>query len=190
MIYLKKKGGIHLQEYMKRYAKGSIILSICFVILSLFLIFKPDTSLNVVFIFLGIFLVILGIIHTVSYFSSTKETKTFSFELIEGLICIILGMVIVFNPSMIKAFLPIMVGCWIITNSVLKIQFGFNLKSADNPSWKIILISSILNLIFGIVMVFNPFATMAALTIICGIMLLVSELINIFESITMIRFLK
>ena len=179
-----------MQEYMKRYAKGSIILSICFVILSLFLIFKPDTSLNVVFICLGIFLVILGIIHTVSYFSSTKETKTFSFELIEGLICIILGMVIVFNPNMIKAFLPVMVGCWIITNCVLKIQFAFNLKSSDNPSWKIILISSILNLIFGIVMVFNPFATMAALTIICGVALLVSELINIFESIAMIRFLK
>ena len=184
-------------DYMKRYAKGSIVLSICLIVVSLFLIFKPEVSLSVVFFFLwllficlGCFLLVVGIMHTISYFSSPKEFKAFSFELIEGIVYIILGFVLIFNPNIIKAFLPIIIGCWMIINSIVRFQLAFNLKSSDNPSWALMLILSFVTLILGIVMVINPFASIAALTMICGIMLLVSEIINIIESISMIRFLN
>ena len=177
-------------DYMKRYAKGSIVLSICLIVLSCFLIFKPDISLSVLFICLGCFLLVVGIMHTISYFSSPKEFKAFSFELVEGIVYIILGFVLIFNPNIVKAFLPIIIGCWMIINSIVRFQLAFNLKSSDSPSWKIVLLFSFLTLILGIVMVINPFASMSALTMICGVMLLVSELINIFESISMIKFLK
>lgn len=177
-------------DYMKRYAKGSIVLSICLIVLSLFLIFKPDISLSVLFICFGCFLLIIGIMHTISYFSSPKEFKAFSFELVEGIIYIILGLVLIFNPNIIKAFLPIIIGCWMIINSIVRFQLAFNLKSSDNPSWGLILILSFVTLILGIVMIINPFASMAILTTICGIMLLASELINVFESISMMKFLK
>ena len=179
-----------MTKYIQRYAKGSIVLSICLIVLSLFLIFKPDTSLNVIFICLGCFLLILGIIHTISYFTSPKEYKVVSFELIEGILCIILGFVLIFNPTIIKAFLPIIIGSWMIINGVIKLQFAFNLKSADNTSWKIVLILSFVTLALGIIMVINPFATLSLLTMICGITLLISELINIFQAISMIRYLK
>jgi uncharacterized membrane protein HdeD (DUF308 family) len=177
-------------DYMKRYAKGSIVLSICLIVVSLFLIFKPEVSLSVLFICLGCFLLVVGIMHTISYFSSPKEFKAFSFELIEGIVYIILGFVLIFNPNIIKAFLPIIIGCWMIINSIVRFQLAFNLKSSDNPSWALMLILSFVTLILGIVMVINPFASIAALTMICGIMLLISEIINIIESISMIRFLN
>lgn len=177
-------------DYIKRYSKGSIVLSICLIILSLFLIFKPDISLSVLFIVLGCFILVIGVMHAISYFSSSKEFKAFSFELIEGIIYIILGLVLIFNPNIIKAFLPIIIGCWMIINSIVRFQLAFNLKSSDNPSWTLMLILSFVTLILGIIMVINPFASMAALTMICGIMLLVSEIINIVEAISVIRHLK
>lgn len=177
-------------DYMKRYAKGSIVLSTCLIILSLFLIFKPEISLTVMFIVLGIFLLVIGIMHTVSYFSSPKEFKALSFELVEGIVYSIVGLVLIFNPNIIKAFLPIIIGCWMIINSIVRFQLSFNLKSSDSPTWGIMLILSFFTLLLGVIMVINPFASMAALTMICGIMLLISEIVNIFESISMIKFLK
>ncbi len=177
-------------DYIKKYTKGSIILSVSLIILSFFLIFKPDISLQVLFICLGCFLLILGIMHTISYFSSPKEFKAFSFELVEGIIYIILGFVLIFNPNIIKSFLPIIIGCWIIINSIIKFQLAFNLKSSDNPSWPIMLLLSFITLILGIIMIINPFKTLSYLTTICGIILLISELINIFEAISVMKFLK
>lgn len=177
-------------DYMKRYSKASLVLSLCLIILSLFLIFKPDISLTVMFIILGIFLLVIGIMHTVSYFSSSKEFKALSFELVEGIVYSIIGLVVIFNPNIIKAFLPIIIGSWMIIGSIIKFQISLNLKSADENNWIIILVLSLVTLTLGIVMIINPFATLSTLTVICGVMLLISEIINVFDSISIIKTLN
>lgn len=176
-----------MKDLLKKFAKSSLVISIVLIILALFLIFKPTESLNFIVILIGIVLAILGIMHMISYFSSSKEFKSLSFELIEGIAYICTGILLIINPNLINEFLATLVGAWMIIQSIIRFQFAFNLKAIDNKGWAVMLILSIITFILGVVIIFNPFATLIAVTTICGIMLLISELINIYESICLLR---
>lgn len=176
-----------MKDLLKKFAKSSLIISIVLIMLAFFLIFKPTESLNFIVILIGIVLAVLGIFHTISYFSASKEFKALSFELIQGIVFICAGILFIINPNIINEFLASLVGAWIIIQSIIHFQFAFNLKAIENANWSLMLISSIFTLILGIVIIFNPFATIATVTTISGIMLLISETINIFESISLLK---
>lgn len=173
-------------DNIKNYEKTSIATSILLIIFSMFLIFKPEASLNFIVIVIGVFMALVGIIHMVSYFTSNKEFKAMSTELIEGTVYAILGLFLIFKPNILNEFLAIIVGAWLVIQFIIKFQFAFNLKSVASPTWSIMLISSILHLIFGLVMLLNPFASIVAVTTIAGLILLITEIGNIVESILLL----
>lgn len=160
------------------------------IVLSIFLISRPTQSLNFLVITFGVILVINGLIHIISYFSTKDDFMIFNFELIQGIISIITGLLFIFQPRIISAFLPFFVGVWIIIESVIKFQVALNLRGIEGTNWIMMLVLSILTAIIGIIIILNPFASAIALTTVCGILLLISEAINLCESIYLIAKLK
>jgi uncharacterized membrane protein HdeD (DUF308 family) len=126
---------------------------------------------------------LVGIIHMVSYFTANKEFKSMSTELIEGTLYAVIGIFLIFKPNLLNEFLGVIVGTWQVIQFIIKFQFAFNLKSVSSPSWSLMLLSSILHLVFGIVMILNPFGSIIAITTFAGIVLLITEIGNIAESI-------
>lgn len=174
-------------ENIKKFSKMSIATSILLIVFSCFLIFKPEASLNFMVIVIGVFLALTGIVHMVSYFTSDKEFRAVSSELIQGTIYTIIGLLFIFKPSILNDFLGIIIGAWLIIQFIVKFQFAFNLKSISSPTWSIMLISALVHLAFGLLILFNPFASIAALTTIAGIILLVTEIGNFVEAIYMLK---
>lgn len=171
----------------KKYMKSSVFVSILLVILSLFLIFKPAYVIDFTMIFLGMIVIINGFIHTVSYFSTQKEFRGYSFELIEGILCMIVGLLFILVPNKISSFLSIILGLWIIVESLFKIQLAFNIKTKDNKDWLVLVIISIITIIIGLVMILNPFSSIITITSFAGIVLLISETINLVEAFLLLR---
>ena len=64
-------------------------------------------------------------------------------------------------------------------------------KMADNGGWSLtmflvflfILLLAILMIILGVVLIINPFTSMITITTLAGIMLLISEVVSLIESI-------
>ena len=173
-------------DVIKKYEKTSIATSILLIILSLFLIFKPEASLNFIVIVIGVFLALIGIVHMVSYFTSNSTDKTISTELIEGTLYTVIGLFLIFKPNILNQFLGVIVGVWQIIQFIVKFQFAFNLKSLATPSWSLMLITSLLHLVFGLVIIFNPFESVVAMTTVAGVTLLVTEVSNIVESVVLL----
>lgn len=176
-----------MEIFFKKYMKNSIFISILLIIFAIFLFFKPINSVNFIMILLGMIVLVNGFIHTVSYFTTSKELRTYSFELLEGILCMIIGLFFVLEPKIVISFLPLIIGIWIITGSILKIQLSLNLKSIENKDWLILLIIAIITLIIGIVMILNPFRTAIAITSFAGLILLISEVINLTEAFFILK---
>lgn len=170
-------------DNIKKYEKTSIATSILLIIFAMFLIFKPEASLNFIVIVIGAFMALVGIIHMVSYFTSNKEFRSMSTELIEGTLYAVIGIFLIFKPNILNEFLGVIVGTWQIIQFIIKFQFAFNLKSVSSSSWSLMLISSILHLVFGLVIILNPFSSIVAITTVAGIILLITEICNVIESI-------
>lgn len=177
-----------MQDFINKYSTNSILISVLLIILSMFLIFNPTMSLNVIVVIIGIILTVNGIVHTVSYFSSSKELKMFSVELAIGVISLLVGLVFVFNPSVVQEFLAFIIGAWIILKSITSIQLALNMREATNK-WFITLILAVFTFILGIILILKPFATSVLISA-CGVMLLISEVANIIEVATIKKYIQ
>lgn len=177
-----------MNNFISKYSTNSILISLFLIIVSLFLIFIPTVSLNVIVITIGIILTANGIFHTISYFSSPKELKMFSFELAMGVISLLVGLVFIFNPGVVNGFLSFIIGVWIILKSITSLQLALNMKTYTDK-WVLSFLLALLTFVLGTVLLFNPF-TASILVMACGIMLLITEVANIIEISTMKKYIK
>ena len=114
----------------------------------------------------------------------------YSFELLTGTITFISGIfLIIYRTELINLF-PIILGVWIIVSNLFKLQLSINLSVLKENGWILLVLMSILMIIFGITLITKPFSSAVAITTISGILLLVSEIVSLFESIYVVRKLK
>lgn len=175
-----------MEKYIRKLGRNSIIMSIILLVFGLFMFIKPISTINVLMMIFGILLVIDGLLHLVSYFSIKNEYRFFSSELAQAIIYIILGFLLVCNYNTISSFLPIILGIWIVVDSIFKLQIALNIRDIYDSHWGILLAMSIINALLGAVILINPFESLALLTMCCGAILMIVELISIFESFSII----
>lgn len=171
-----------MEDLFKKYTIRSIIISILLILLAIVLIYNPSQLLNTIMIILGIMVVVDGIWHIISYFNEPVEFKAFSFELLEGIAEVVLGFIFISNPAKVFELIYLLIGIWIIFESIIKLQMSFNLKDFVE-NWKIMIIVSIFSILVGIFIIAHPFVAANVLYTICGIVLLVTEILNLIEAI-------
>ncbi len=175
-----------IKDYIKKYEGCSVVVSVLMICLSLFLMFKPLESLEVFTVIFAIIILLSGLGYLISYFTISKESRLFSIDLLLGLVTIISGiMLLVYNKDVINVF-PIILGIWIIISNLFKLQLSINLSLfLDNTYLGLVLIT-ILMIIFGLLLIINPFASFMTITVTAGTLLLITEVINLIESIYVI----
>ncbi len=179
-----------MKKYIRKLERNSIIISLLLIILALGLIFKPADLIIILIRLFGIILSGIGIIHIIAYYKVGNEFDMFRYNLMQGIIEICAGIYFIFRSIIIQNVFPIVIGIWIIYQSALKFQLAFNLKNMNEKEWIPILITAILSLALGMVIICNPFASSIAITTIVGVVLLISEVLNCFESIWILRNMK
>ena len=175
-----------MEKYIRKLGRNSIIFSMLLIVFGLFMFTKPLDTMNVLMILFGILLVLNGLVHLVSYFSIKNEFRFFSGELAQSIIYIILGFILMCNYDKISGILPIILGIWIIVESIFKLQISLNIRDIYDSHWGIMLTMSIITGLLGTVILFNPFDSLALFLRVAGIVIMIVELISIFEDISII----
>ena len=163
---------------------GSIIL----LLIGILLLVKPAEVISIIVNIIGISVIVLGVFGIIRYFRTKDES--FNFDLVYGVICIIAGALIISNIKVVASFLPILIGIWIIANSIIKIQYAMNLKDYANSNWLTVMIISVLSLAVGILFVFNPFKGAKLLTQGLGIALCAYSIVDIANAIILRKNIK
>lgn len=175
-----------IKDYIKKYEGCSIVVSILMICLSLFLMFKPLESLEVFTVIFAIIILLSGLGYLMSYFTISKESRLFSVDLLFGLVTIISGiMLVVYKKDMINIF-PVILGIWIITSNLFKLQLSINLSLFFDNTYLGFVLITILMIIFGLLLIINPFASFMTITVTAGTLLLITEVVNLIESIYVI----
>lgn len=93
------------KEFLRKYEKNSIWISVLMLILSIFIIFAPIKSILTIIYMFSIFVLIDGIMHIVSYFKTDKENRLMNFEFSEGILDILFSVLIFFSASYLVPFI-------------------------------------------------------------------------------------
>ena len=133
----------------------SLITSIIFIILGLILILFTKLSLDLIGYIVAVLLIINGVLNVTDDY---KQFKVFYFfdGFTSGLLSIIFGIIIIANPNYIAMIMPIMIGLWFIISSTFKLRMALALKDSTKTGWILPYILSILTIIMGLCLIFNP----------------------------------
>lgn len=166
----------------------SVVFSIVLFLLGVFLLVQPETTLNVVSYTIGTFLIIWGIIPVLTFLSNKDNNKYLEVSFIIGVFALIIGIVIMLNPKLIVSIIPFVIGVWMVINGITKLSYSLSLNKENDARNSIIL--SILILVCGIILVFNPFSGAVVLTQVIGISVIMYALIDLADCFTLRKIIK
>ena len=159
----------------------SLLTSILAILVGLTLMFLPSVSNKIVGIIMGVVILIFGINAVYKYFHR-DGAKIYSLNIVFGVLYSILGVVIILYPFSVMEFVTLCLGIFVIINGATKINYGVWLKKGNEDSWLVTLVTGIFLVIIGIMLVFNPFASLT-LTQLCGAFLIIVGILNVSDTI-------
>lgn len=171
-----------MENKIKRTFNVSLITSIIFVIVGLFLFIKPDTTISLISYTFGGVLLLMGLINVYKYFSSNNKLNMFSFDLAYGVLLVIAGLFLIIDTSIFAKVINIILGIWIIVNSITKFQYGIVLKKVKNSDWGYTIFVSLLSFLWGVLLLVNPFESALTITQIIGIFIIVYAVLDIIDN--------
>lgn len=182
-----------MKDMLKKTTSKNIITSIIIFVFGIFIFLKPDTTVKTVSFLLGIILLLTGLNSIVSAFQKQDANQL---NIAIGIIVIVASFVLFFNPTVIASIIPLLIGIYMIFSAALKLQYLYSLKSLTK-NWDIsIVIITIITLILGVLLIFNPFKGAIAVTKLIGIFLIIyagldiANNINIKKKVKDVEFIK
>ena len=170
-----------MKEIITKFTKSSIISSLFLVALAILLIVQSEATIIAISYVIGGVLIAIGVLAEINYIKNIKE-KIADLDVVYGIVCIILGVLIITNPKAIAGVIPFVIGFIIIVNSAIKLQYSIELKRRKNDLWLSTLILSIIMTICGIILIFNPFQGAVFITRIVGIFILIYAVLDLIST--------
>ena len=122
----------------------------------------------------GILMIFVGAAQLIIASTSSNYLTMRGYTLVGGVIDLLLGFLLCIYPAVTMAFLPIMLGIWMMYHSFMIIAFGGDLETfrVKGSGWTVL--GGVLLLILSMIVLINPFsAGIAAVVVLAGVGLLV-----------------
>lgn len=158
----------------------SMILPILFcLVCGLLLIFFGNLALRITAYVLAGVMILCGIWSVIIYLRSDPVRRITESRLATGLILLVAGTLLAFNPNYLEDVLPFIWGLALLFGGFLKIQYAFDRKSLGAEKWWILLILAAFSIILGVISLLNPAFLGDKKELVIGILLTVEAVLDI-----------
>ena len=161
-------------QFLKELKWNSIINSVLMIVLGFILIFYPGLSLGILTTLIAV-LAIVG-----RYFTYDLKESYYRNDFLFGIIAVTLGALILYKPAFFISIIPFILGIVIIFSGFAKLQDGIDAKRLGYSNSLLYIILAIIDIIFGIVILFDPFGAANVMFIIIGFGLIYSGISDLF----------
>ena len=157
-----------------------IATSVLYLLFGIVMLFFPGLVITSVCYLVGIMFLFVGVSGIVMYMKTEIKTAFTSFTLVMSIIFGAFGVYVLLNPEAFASFLPLVMGIFLLVDSVSKLSMAFDLKKFEYQNWWQMLIVAFILLGCGLLLVFNPFEALVVSVQIIGAILIVDAVSNIF----------
>ena len=173
----------NLQKKIKSFINTSIGISALFALLGIIFLIFPEESLNTIRWIFCIIALVSGF-YLIAIDFSRKIYMPFFNTSAAGAILVVLGIVFALYPNIMNIF-PVLLGAWFVINAISSIRFSMALQGST--SFNLAISMAILSLICGILLLINPWGGQISMMMFVGVMLLIYSVSNIADMIVLKR---
>lgn len=169
---------------------GYAVLSLLICIFGIAVIASPDFSSDLIYIVGGSLLIAFGCVRILGYLSKDLYRLAFQFDLAFGILLILLGLFLILRKESLTETVCILIGIFILADSLLKIQTSVDAKKFGLPLWWLIFVSAAVSSVFGIMLMFWYFKTEKEMMIPIGISFLCEGILNLSTALISVKILR
>lgn len=176
-----------MDKILRKTGLISIMESIVFIIIGAILVWKADLAVKVISYIIGTVFIIIGVAKVIKYFSIyKKQYELYNYELIYGLMTIVIGIITIYYCNTIETILRIVIGIWIIYSSFIKFGLALKMKEVGVRLWVHSLILAVIMLICGLYVILNSGTIIATI----GVCMIIYSIIDIIEDVICLKNIK
>ena len=169
---------------------GYISVSALMVLLGLALIIFPEISVSVLETVCGILFIVFGVIKLVGFFSKDLYRLAFQYDLVFGILMIVLGITMLVHPGSLANLICIALGVSILIDGLFRVQTSVEAKRFGIRTWWLIAVCGILAAVGALVLMFRPAESAPVLMVLVGISLVLEGILNLITVIVAVRIFK
>lgn len=169
---------------------GYIVLSILICVLGIAIIAVPSFSISMLCWIGGVLLIIFGGFKILGYLSKDLYRLAFQYDLAFGILLCILGILLILRTNTMVHMICILLGIFILADSLLKIQIAIDARAFGLRLWWMILTVAIITSVISILLLFRPYESSTVVMILLGISLLGEGLLNLTTVLTAVKILQ
>ncbi len=166
-----------MKETLKRIKADVILSAILCVALGVILMIWPTQVTKVLCYILAAILCVMGIGHIISYMRNKLESRL---GLATGIALVILGVWILVQPLNFAKIFPVVIGVVLLMHGLEDLRMTIEAKQNGDTAWGILLLITILNFAFGILLIWKAIEMVQIAMVIVGIALIYDGLSDLF----------
>ncbi|MCE5189106.1 MAG: DUF308 domain-containing protein [Eubacteriales bacterium] len=167
----------------KTIQKALIISAVVYIVIGLLLVIWPDQARQIIIYAIGAAALLYGGYRIVDFFSRKENLSGVQIGVALGIACIMLGLFLLFKANVVVALLAAVIGVAVIVDSVLRLQIALNLRLSGERGWIALIVTAFITLVFGILLLFNPFTAVRVATVIGGASLLADGVFTLWGAL-------
>ena len=160
---------------LKKSAWSAAIESLAIMIFGILLVSWPDITIIVIANILGAIFIVSGIYQIINYFVVKGQNDFFNNGLLSGIVALLIGIAAIVIGEDIANVFRIIIGIWMIYESLVRVNTAIKLYSTGIKVWKYILIIALAMLVPGIFVTFNTGAVVQLI----GWMMIITGIVGI-----------
>lgn len=160
-------------SFVKTLKVVSALASVGLIAMGVCLMIWPGASAAAICAAMGVLAIIYGAVRMVGYFCNDLYRLAFQFDLAVGLLSILVGGVLLLRADRVMAYLPILIGVFLLVDSVLRFQTAMDAKAFGMGKWWVILAAAILGAVLGVWLLVRPGESAVDLVRLLGLALVI-----------------
>lgn len=177
----QRKTSSVVERRFNKMINANVIVSLIMLFVGIILLLNPDFSNKFIGILVGVTFIFSGV-NMIYDFVKRDGAKLYSFNIMFGIMAVLLGILLIVYPYSLMKFVTICLGIYFIVYGALKINYSVWFKIGGEDSWVLNLVMGILIIVFGILIMTNPFASLTVTQLI-GIFLIIMAILEVTDSI-------
>jgi uncharacterized membrane protein HdeD (DUF308 family) len=160
-----------------------LVIGLLLIVLGIDVLDTPVSSFLALSLLFALLFLLSGILEIAFSIANQLKLHSWGWYLAGGIFSTLFGLLLLRRPGLSMVTLPIMIGLFLLFNSVNAIGWAFDLKKLGVHSWGNVALMGVLGLVFSFILLWNPLFAGLSLVIWTGLSLIVTGLSGIMMSL-------
>lgn len=161
----------------------ALLMAVLYIVLGIVVLVLPETMAKTMGYLIGVILILAGAVSMICYLLRDAHQNYYHNDFVSGLVGIGLGCLVLYKVEWIISLIPFILGVLVLISGFSKLQDVIDMKRLDYGNWIAMLILAVVNLVLGVILIFNPFKAATLLLRLIGLGLIFSGITDGFTTL-------